>query len=233
MNRSREIHNVSVSRSNLNRSRSDSRMDPDRILGWIVGGVLIGLAFTDWTLGRLFRRPIAAPIISRFGLPTRAILVCGGILCVFSGSWYANWRHDHELRLTERSVVVMARAPGESVFPIEFVVTNDFERMTGVQLRCMVERFATDALDFLDADVTSRAEIPALEQGASFRFDCPAPRELRPPFPSADVRGAHVTVDVVFSVADRWRRLGVRQGFDLTVGNGAPSWTPEASVLLR
>jgi hypothetical protein len=208
-------------------------MEPDRILGWIAGVVLIGLSSADWTISRLYRRPVVVPIISRLTRPTRAILVCGGLLCGLGGNWYANWRHEHELTLTERSVVVTALAPGDSMFPIELAVRNDFERMTDVQLRCMVERYATDAVDFLDADVANRADLHALEAGASFRFDCPAPPELKPPFHSADARGAHVTVDVVFSVSDRWRRLGVRQGFDLAAGDGTPSWKREAPVLLR
>ena len=208
-------------------------MEPDRVLGWTVAGVLIGVSFVDWAIRRWRRRPVEVPVISRLTPLTRAILVCGGLLCGFGGNWYANWRHEHELTLTERGVVVNALPPGDSLFPIELVVQNDFEQMTRVQLRCMVERFATDAVDFLDADVAKRVDVRALEKGASFRFDCPAPQELKPPFRSADVRGAHVTVDVVFSVPDRWRRLGVRQGFDLTVGNGAPSWKREAPVLLR
>jgi hypothetical protein len=208
-------------------------MEPDRILGWIAGVVLIGLSSADWTISRLYRRAVVIPIKSRLTRPARAILMCGGLLCGLAGNWYANWRHEHELTLTERSVVVTALAPGNSLFPIELVVRNDFERMTDVQLRCMVERYATDALDFLDADVANRVDLRALETGASFRLDCPAPPELKPPFHSADVRGAHVTVDVVFSVSDRWRHLGVRQGFDLTAGDGAPSWKRESPVLLR
>lgn len=208
-------------------------MDPDRILGWIIGGVLVGVACADWVLRRLLRRPVVIPVISRFTLSTRAMLVGAGLLCGIVGSWYASWRHEHELTLTESSVVVTALAPGESLFPIDVVVQNDFQRMTEVHLRCMVERFATDAVDFLDADVASSTNIRVLEKGGSVRLECPAPRELKPPFHSADVRGAHMTVDVVFSVPDRWRRLGVRQGFDLTVGNGAPLWTREAPILLR
>lgn len=160
-------------------------------------------------------------------------LVCAALLCGLAGAFYVHWRHEHELPLTDRSVVVTARAPGESVFPIAFGVTNDFERMTRVQMRCMVEHFATDALDYLDADVTASVDVPALEKGASFRFDCPAPRELKPPFRSAGVRGAHITLDVMFSVPDRWRRLGVRQGFEFSAGAGQPVWTPDAPVFLR
>ena len=208
-------------------------MEPDQIVGWIAGGILIGLSFTSWIVSRLYRRSVAVPVLSRLTLPARAILVCGGLLCGFGGTWYANWRHAHELALTDHSVTVTALAPGDSLFPIELVVRNDFERMTAVQLRCMVERFATDAVDFLDADVAGHTEVRALEKGASFRFDCPAPQDLKPPFDSAGVRGAHVTVDVLFSVSDRWRRLGIRQGFDLTVGSGAPTWKRETAVLLR
>ncbi len=196
-------------------------MDPDRIVGWIAAGVLIGLALTNWTMRRRFSPRIAV------------IFVCAGLLCGFGGNWYADWRHEHELTLTERSVAVTVRAPGDSLFPIELAVRNNFERMTRVRLRCMVERYATDAVDFLDADVDAGTEVAALEKGASIRFECPAPREIPSPFHTADVRGAHVTLDVTFSVPDRWRRLGVRQGFDLSVGKGRASWTPDAAVLLR
>jgi hypothetical protein len=196
-----------------------STMEPVPITGWIVGGLLILLAL-----------PL---VTSRLTLTTRAILVCAGLLAGLGGMWFARWRHEHELPLTDRSVLVTARAPGASLFPVELKIANGFLRLSRVQLRCMVERFATDRVDFLDADVANRADLPALERGASYTFECPAPPELQPPFPSADVRGAHVTLDVTFSVPDRWRRIGVRQGFDLTSGTGQPVWTPDAPVLLR
>jgi len=208
-------------------------MDPERILGWIVGAIVIGLSSADWAMHRLLQRPVTLPVISRFTVPARAVLACVGLLCVVAGNWYVSWRHAHELPFTEDSVVVTALAPGDSLFPIAVVVQNDFQRMTNVQLRCMVERFSTSTVDFLDADVASRVDVGVLDKGGSFRFECPAPRELKPPFSSADVRGAHMTVDVLFSVADRWRRLGMRRGFELTVGSGAPSWKREPAALIR
>ncbi len=209
-------------------------MDPERILGWVVGAILIGLSGADWAMHRLLPRPAALPVIPRFTVPTRAVLACVGLLCVVAGNWYVSWRHAHELPFTEDSVAVTALAPSaDSLFPIVVGVQNDFQRITRVQLRCMVERFSTSTVDFLDADVASRVDIPVLDKGGSFRFECPAPRELKPPFAPADVRGAHMTVDVLFSAADRWRRLGVRRGFELVAGSGAPSWTREPAVLIR
>src|SRR5581483_1228939 len=208
-------------------------MDPARVLGWMVGAILIGLSCADWAMHRLLHRSVTLPVISRLTLPTRAGLACVGLLCVVGGNWYVSWRHAHELPFGEDSVAVTALAPGDSLFPIAVVVQNDFQRMTHVQLRCMVERFSTSTVDFLDADVAARVDVRVLDEGGSFRFECPAPRELKPPFSSADVRGAHMTVDVLFSVADRWRRLGVRRGFDLTVASGAASWKREPAVLIR
>ncbi len=208
-------------------------MDPERILGWTVGAILIGLSCADWAMHRLLQRSVTLRVISRLTAPTRAVLACVGLLCVVAGNWYVTWRHAHELPFTEDSVAVTALAPGDALFPIAVVVQNDFQRMTRVQLRCMVERFSTSTVEFLDADVASRVDVPVFDKGGSFRFECPAPRELKPPFSSADVRGAHMTVDVLFSVADRWRRLGVRRGFDLRVGSGAPSWKREPAVLIR
>jgi len=206
-------------------------MELGRILGWIVAGILLGAACTEWGARRLLGRTVVIPVLSRLTPAARAALACAGLLCGIGDELYVRWRHAHELALTDGRVIVTALPPGESLFPIQVIVQNEFERMTDVQLRCMVERFSTSAVDFLDADVTSRAETRALDKGGSFRFDCPAPPELKPPFHSADVRGAHMTVDVLFSVADRWRRVGVRQGFDLSVGSGAPSWSREPVVL--
>jgi hypothetical protein len=163
----------------------------------------------------------------------RVALLIIGLLIILTGV-ALRVRRGREAAFTEASVVVTARPPAEPVFPIELVIANEFQAMTNVQLNCTVDHFSTDSVDLLDTDVVSRDLVPTIAKSAQHRFQCQAPAELTPPFHLGDVRGAHVTLDVLFSVSDRWRRLGVRQGFDLVDDKSRGFfWQPLAPVLLR
>jgi len=143
-------------------------------------------------------------------------------------------RSGNEVVLAETSVVVTARLPSDAFFPVEFLIANDFQPITDVRVSCIVDRFVTDAVDLVDTDTTAREVVPALARGAQRSFSCPAPAELPPPFALSAVRRAHVTVDVVFSVAGRWKPLGVRQSFDLVSDPvRRPFWQPAPPVLSR
>ena len=127
-----------------------------------------------------------------------------------------------------------AQPPADGFFPIAFVVTNDFRTATNVTIGCTVRRFLTDNVDFMDTDLTSREVVPTLAKGSRRAFHCQAPAELTSPVQLADVRGARVSVDVIFSVPYRWRRLGVRQGFDLVIDKArGASWQAAAPALRR
>ena len=171
------------------------------------------------------------------GLSRRAGWIGGGVLAmlvVVAGVDRLRERAANQIPLTETSVMVAAKPPADALFPIEFLITNDFQPITRVRVSCIVDRFVTDEVDLVDTEAGARDEAPAMARGAQRPFVCPAPAELRPPFHLDAVRRAHVTVDVEFSVPGRRRPLGVRQGFDL-VGDPVRRsfWQPVTSVLSR
>jgi hypothetical protein len=143
-------------------------------------------------------------------------------------------RYGNRIPLTETSVMVAAKPPADKFFPIEFLITNDFQPITDVLVTCIVDRFVTDEVDLVDTEPRTREKVPAMAQGMQRPFACPAPPELSPPFRLGDVRRAHVSVEVLFSVRGRRRPLGVRQPFDLVVDPVRRAvWVPSAPVLSR
>jgi hypothetical protein len=139
-----------------------------------------------------------------------------------------------EIGLAETSVGVAAKPPAAAFFPIEFLITNDFQPISDVRVSCVVDRFVTGEVDLVDTDTSGREVVPAMGRGAAHPFLCPAPAELTPPFQLGSVRRAHVTVDVVFSVDGRRKPLGVRQSFDLVADPvRRPVWQAAAPVLSR
>jgi hypothetical protein len=144
-------------------------------------------------------------------------------------------RSANRIPLTETSVMVAAKPPADTFFPIEFLITNDFQPITNVLVSCIVDRFVTDQLDLVDTERRAREEVPAMAQGAQRQFACPAPPELSlPPLRLGDVRRAHVSVEVLFSVPGRRQPLGVRQPFDLVVDPVRRAvWVAAAPALSR
>jgi hypothetical protein len=169
--------------------------------------------------------------IRRAGWTIGGVLI---LLLVVAGIY--QWREcsANRVPLTDTSVMVAAKPPADAFFPIEFLITNDFQLISGVRVSCIVDRFVTDEVDLVDTEAAGREDVPAIARGAQRPFACPAPAELRPPFRLDAVRRAHVTVDVVFSVPGRRQPLGVRQAFDL-VGDPVRRrlWQPVTAVLSR
>ena len=163
--------------------------------------------------------------------------VIGGVLVALLAFVAVNqWRGSSggAIALGETSVVVAAKPPTPAFFPIEFLITNDFQPVTDVRVSCIVDRFVTGEVDLVDTDTSAREAVSALGRGDQRPFSCPAPAELTPPFRLDAVRRAHVTVDLVFSVRGRRTPLGVRQEFDL-IGDSVrrPFWQPAAPILSR
>ena len=143
-------------------------------------------------------------------------------------------RSANRIPLTETSVTIAAPPPAEGVFPIELLITNDFQPITGVLVSCVVDRFVTIDVDLVDSELRAREEVPAMAPGTQRRFTCPAPTELDPPFRLGEVQRAHVSVDVRFFVRGRRQALGVRRGFDLVADPvRRPIWQASAPVLSR
>lgn len=143
-------------------------------------------------------------------------------------------RSDGDFALADHKVVVTARLPVDALFPIEFLITNDFQTLTDVRLACIVDRVVTDAVDLVDTDASAREVIPAFASGAQRSFTCPAPAGLSAPLPLDSVRRAHVNVDLVFSLRGRWQPLRLRQGFDLVVDPvRRPFWQADPPMLSR
>jgi len=156
------------------------------------------------------------------------------VLLIAAGVDQLRQRAADRIPLTEDSVMIAARPPADAVFPIEFLITNDFQPITDVRIRCVVDRFVTDDIDLVDTDTSARDVVPAMAKGGQHRFSCPAPPELTPPFRLGAVRRAHVSLEVLFSVRGRRQPLGVGQGFDLVADPVRRSvWQPAAPALTR
>jgi hypothetical protein len=170
--------------------------------------------------------------------PTRrAGSIAGGVLLVvLLGAGVNRLREGSgdAIALSDTSVLVAAKPPSDAFFPLEFLITNDFQPITDVHVSCTVERFVTGEVDFVDTETSVREIVPVMTGGAQHPFRCAAPPELSPPFQLAAVRRARVSVEVLFSVVGRRRPLGVRQSFDL-VGDPVQRslWQPDRPVLLR
>lgn len=148
----------------------------------------------------------------------RAAWVLGGVcigLLIVVGANRLRGPSANELAFAETSVVVTAKLPTEAFFPIEFLIANDFQSITDVRISCIVDRFVTGEVDLIDTDTSGRDAVPAMARGTQRPFTCPAPAELSPPFRLGEVRRAHVSVEVLFSIPGRRGPLGVRQDFDL------------------
>jgi hypothetical protein len=163
----------------------------------------------------------------RLGFAALLLGLCG------CGVWlYISVRHKNELPLTNGSVIVTVAPPADLFFPIATRVGNEFQSMTDVTLTCTINLVATEAIRVIDTDFVNREVVPTLAKGDTHQFSCPMPPDLPPSVYRNDVREAHVTIDVVFSVPDRWRRIGVRQAFELVAESQGSSWKAAPAILM-